>query len=66
MSILSPERANGGSSAVTITAAIFFSCMLVPAGTVIPSWDNILLRLWPVNGACIVWSPVPSSPTTSP
>mmetsp|Transcript_40999 Transcript_40999/g.113904 ORF Transcript_40999/g.113904 Transcript_40999/m.113904 type:complete len:264 (-) Transcript_40999:1172-1963(-) len=24
------------------------------------------VRLWPVKGACVVWSPVPSSPTTSP
>jgi len=29
-----PGCANGGSAAVTITAATFFSCMLVPAGTV--------------------------------
>ncbi|MNE74993.1 hypothetical protein D3C80_1711110 [compost metagenome] len=65
-SIFCPVRENGGSLAVTITAATFFSCILVPGGTVIPNCDSILLRLWVVNGVCMVWSPEPSSPTTSP
>ncbi|CNT60485.1 Uncharacterised protein [Salmonella enterica subsp. enterica serovar Bovismorbificans] len=65
-SIVCPCRAKGGYDAVTITAATFFNCMLVPVGTVIPSCDSMLFSVWVVNGVWVVWSPVPSSPTTSP
>ena len=65
-SMVWPGCANAGSCAVTITAATFFSCMLVPAGTVTPSCCSSELMLCVVNGAEVVWSPVPSSPTTRP
>ncbi|MNT44030.1 hypothetical protein D3C72_1805310 [compost metagenome] len=61
-----PGRTKAGSCAVTITAAMLRSCMLVPGGTVMPNCDSMLVRLWPVNGACMVWSPEPSRPTTRP
>ena len=61
-----PGCAKGGSVAVTSTAATFFSCIEVPAGTVTPSCCSIAFRLWVVKGVCVVWSPVPSRPTTRP
>ncbi len=65
-SIACPGVANGGSMVVIITAATFFSCRLAPGGSVTPSCDSIVVRLCTVNGVCVVWSPVPSRPTTSP
>jgi hypothetical protein len=65
-SIVWPGCANAGSCAVTITVARFFSCMLVPGGTVTPICCSIASKLWIANGACVVWSPVPSRPTTRP
>ena len=67
-SIASPGRANGGSVAVTITAATFFNCMfcVVAAFSVMPRLPSMFVRLCVVNGVCIVWSPVPSRPTTRP
>lgn len=35
---------------MTITAATFLSCMLVPGGTVMPSCDSMLLSFGAVNG----------------
>ena len=61
-----PGCANGGNCAVTITAAMFLSCMFVPGGTVTPICCSMALRLCTVNGVDVVWSPVPSSPTTRP
>ena len=66
MSICWPGCANAGSEAVTITAATFFSCIVVPAGSVTPSCCSIDCRPCVVNGACVVWSPVPSRPMTRP
>ena len=51
---------------VTITAATFFSCSEPPGGSVMPSCVSIDCRLCTVNGVCVVWSPEPSRPTTSP
>jgi len=51
---------------VTITAATFFSCMLTPGGSVTPICVSMLTMLWVVNGVWVVWSPVPSRPTTTP
>ena len=65
-SMVCPWRPNGGSDAVTITAATFLSCILVPVGTVIPNCESMLLSVCVVNGVWVVWSPVPSRPTTSP
>ncbi len=65
-SMVWPGCAKAGSCAVTITAATFFNCMLVPCGTVTPIWASMPMMLWVVNGAEVVWSPVPSSPTTRP
>ncbi|MNM67815.1 hypothetical protein D3C81_793580 [compost metagenome] len=61
-----PGCAYGGSVAVTITAATFFSCMFLPAGSVTPSCESMFVMLCVVNGVCMVWSPVLSSPTTRP
>ena len=61
-----PGRAKAGSEVVTITAATFFSCRLVPGGSVTPSCDSIEVMLCTVNGVCVVWSPLPSRPTTRP
>jgi hypothetical protein len=66
MSICWPGLANGGRSACTMTAATFLSCGLVLAGMVTPKRTSMFLMLWMVNGAWLVWSPVPSRPTTSP
>ena len=66
MSSVCPGLANGGRSAVTVTAATFFSCGLVFGGMVTPKRSSMFSMLWMVNGACVVWSPVPSRPTTRP
>ncbi|MCY1243324.1 hypothetical protein D9M72_563350 [compost metagenome] len=66
MSSWLPGCANAGSEAVTITAATFLSCMFLPAGSVMPSCESMLVRLCVVNGVCMVWSPVLSRPTTRP
>ena len=66
MSMFCPGLANGGSSADTDTAATFLSCGSVPGGSTMPNCASMLLRLWVVNGAWLVWSPEPSSPTTRP
>ena len=65
-SMVWPGLANGGRSAVTITAAAFFSCGRALAGTVMPNCCSMFSRLCVVNGACVVWSPEPSRPTTRP
>ena len=65
-SMVWPGRAKDGSVAVTITAATFLSCMLTPAGMVMPSCCSMLFRLCVVKGVCMVWSPVPSRPTIRP
>ncbi len=74
-SIASPGRANGGSVAVTITAATFFSCMFdseavppveVPLLIEMPRFASMFASVWVVKGVCVVWSPVPSRPTTRP
>ena len=65
-SIVWPGLANGGSSAVTVTAATFFSCGFTFGGIVTPKRASMFLMLCTVNGAWLVWSPVPSRPTTRP
>ncbi len=77
-SIASPGRANGGSVAVTITAATFFNCMFVSGDTAplvapacwllieMPRFASMFASVCVVNGVCVVWSPVPSRPTTRP
>jgi hypothetical protein len=65
-SMACPGCAKAGSWAVTMTAATLRNCMAVPAGTVTPSCCSIACRLCVVKGVCVVWSPVPSRPTTSP
>ena len=66
MSMVAPVLAKGGRVACTITAATFFNWGLTFAGTVTPICVSILRILCTVNGVWDVWSPVPSSPTTSP
>ena len=61
-----PGWAKGGSIAVTITAATFFNCRLVPGGRLTPNCCSMDVMLCTVNGVWVVWSPLPSSPTTSP
>ena len=39
---------------------------LIPGGKVTPICESIEVMLCTVNGVCVVWSPVPSRPTTSP
>ena len=65
-SIACPGLANGGNCACTATAATFFNCGFTPGGIDTPSSSSIAFRLCTVNGACEVWSPEPSSPTTRP
>ena len=65
-SIAWPGRAKAGRLAVTMTAATFLSCMLVPCGTVTPMLPSMLTMLCLVKGVCVVWSPLPSRPTTRP
>ena len=38
----------------------------VPGGIVTPNCVSMLMMLCTVNGVCVVWSPVPLRPTTSP
>ena len=38
----------------------------VPGGTVMPNCASIEFMLCAVKGVCVVWSPVPSKPTTKP
>ena len=63
-SMREPGCAKGGSVAVTITAAVFFTWMAV-GETVSPMRSSRLVRLWAEK---TVWrrSPVPARPTTSP
>ena len=65
-SMVWPGWAKAGNWAVTITAATLRNCMLAPAGTVTPICCNMACRLCVVKGVCVVWSPVPSRPTTRP
>ena len=53
ISIVCPVLANAGRSAVTVTAATFFSCGLVPGGMGTPKRANMLVILWIVNGASV-------------
>jgi hypothetical protein len=66
MSMVWPGLVNGGRSAVTTTAATFFNCGFTFAGIVTPNLASMFRMLWIVNGAWLVWSPVPSRPTTRP
>ena len=66
MSMVWPGWAKAGSDAVTITAATFFSCRLVPGGRFTPICCSIDTIDCTVNGVWVVWSPVPSRPTTMP
>ncbi len=59
-----PGLEKAGSSAVTITAATFFTWMLA-WGLLSPCRCRKLPRVWAVNLAWVV-SPVPLRPTTSP
>ena len=61
-----PGWANAGKAVVTITAATFFNCKLVPCGKLMPCCCSIAATLWMVKGVCVVWSPLPSRPTTRP
>ena len=63
-SICIPDCAKGGSVAVTITAAVFFTRMVV-GFTVTPICCSILVRLCAVKSVCCR-SPVPFRPTTMP
>jgi hypothetical protein len=65
-SMVCPARANGGSVPCTTTAATFFSCGFTFCGTTTPNCASMLRMLWMVNGVWLVWSPVPSRPTTRP
>ena len=65
-SMVWPGFTNAGSTACTDTAATFFSCGVTLLGTVTPSCASMLVRDCTVNGAWLVWSPVPYKPTTSP
>jgi hypothetical protein len=65
-SIVWPVFANAGRSAITVTAATFFSCGLTLLGIGTPNRASMLLMLWIVKGVWLVWSPVPSRPTTRP
>jgi hypothetical protein len=65
-SMVWPGLAKAGRSAVTVTAATFLSCGFALGGMVTPKRASMFLMLWMVNGAWLVWSPVPSSPTTRP
>jgi hypothetical protein len=65
-SMVWPGLAKGGRLACTVTAATFCSIGLVLGGTVTPNFASMFSMLWIVNGVWVVWSPVPSSPTTRP
>ena len=66
MSMVWPGFTKAGSTAWTDTAATFFSCGVTFAGTVTPSCASMLVSDCTVNGAWLVWSPVPFRPTTRP
>jgi hypothetical protein len=51
---------------VTITAATFFNCSVVPGGSATPIDCSMEATDCTVNGVCVVWSPEPSRPTTRP
>lgn len=66
MSSVCPGCANGGKEVVTITAATFFNCSELVEGRFTPMFCNMLITLCTVKGVCVVWSPLPSRPTTRP
>ncbi len=66
MSMVWPGLEKAGRSAWMDTAATFFSCAVVPGGTLMPNWASMLLKVCTVKGVWVVWSPVPGSPTTRP
>jgi hypothetical protein len=65
-SMVCPCFAKGGSVAVTMTAATFLDRIWTFGGRLVPSCLSMFDRLWAVNFAPLVLSPVPSSPTTKP
>jgi hypothetical protein len=66
-SIWVPGLANGGSLAVTMTAATFFAVICFGSRVrLTPIRFIILIRLWIVNGAPTTLSPVVLNPLTSP
>ncbi len=65
-SISCPGLVKAGSVAVSVTAAMFFSCRLVPGGNWMFSCVSMDRSACPVKGVEVVWSPVPSRPTTRP
>ena len=53
-----PGWAKGGSEAVTMTAAMLRGCIVTPWGSMHAELlQHGRARLWPVKGACVVWSP---------
>ena len=60
-----PGRANGGRLAVTSTAATFFSRSCV-VSIWMPSRRISVISDSAANGACVVSSPVPERPVTTP
>ena len=60
-----PVLTNGGSLAVTITAATFL-LFSASGGTAMPSRCSMLAMVCGVNGLAVERSPVPLSPTMSP
>ena len=59
-----PGLAKGGSSAVIITTAAFFSPGLAPGGSCSPKRDATAFTDWTVYSR--LSSPVPGRPTTTP
>jgi len=53
-SIRLPCRANGGSVAVAMTAAMFLSCSELLDGNCTPNCPSILAKVCVVNGVCVV------------
>jgi len=66
MSMVWPGWAKAGSEVVTITAATFFSCSWPVGGRFTPFCCSMAMIDCTVNGVWLVWSPVPSRPTTRP
>ena len=64
-SIVMPSLRNGGSFAVTITAAAFL-LLSVSGGSAMPSRWSMLAMVWGVNGLDVGRSPVPFRPITMP
>ena len=64
ISMREPGCANGGSVAVTMTAAVLLTRIAV-GDTVTPIRASRLVRLWAEKTVCRR-SPVPARPTTSP